>query len=127
MIPEDLQYTPEHTWIRTTGPGTVRVGITDHAQDRLGDVIFVQLPEPGDHVVAGIAFGDVESTKSTSDLVAPVSGKVVATNPELTDKPELVNSAPYEGGWMLDIQLNATSEQEVTSLLNASQYRSFVE
>ena len=97
-IPADLHYTEEHEWVRRTGDDTVRVGITDYAQSALGDVVFVQLPDVGAEVTAGESFGEVESTKSVSDLYAPVSAKVVAVNGDLEGKPELVNSDPYGDG-----------------------------
>ena len=99
-IPEGLKYSAEHEWIAKAGAaGTVRVGITDFAQDALGDVVYVDLPEVGTEVTAGTAVGEVESTKSVSDIYAPVSGTVAAVNDELDGEPGLVNSAPYEGGW----------------------------
>ncbi|HTM86239.1 MAG TPA: glycine cleavage system protein GcvH, partial [Mycobacterium sp.] len=91
-VPSDLQYTADHEWVRRTGADTVRVGITDFAQAALGDVVFVQLPEVGAAVIAGESFGEVESTKSVSDLFAPLSAKVVAVNGDLADRPQLVNS-----------------------------------
>lgn len=98
-IPEGLKYSAEHEWIAEAGAaGTVRVGITDFAQDALGDVVYVDLPEVGTEVTAGTAVGEVESTKSVSDIYAPVSGTVAAVNDELDGEPGLVNSAPYEGG-----------------------------
>ena len=97
MIPEDLRYTDKHEWVTTDG-ATVRVGITDFAQDALGDIVFVQLPEPGSTVEAGQPLGEVESTKSVSDIYAPVSGTVVARNEQLTDQPELINTDPYGSG-----------------------------
>jgi glycine cleavage system H protein len=101
VIPEDLRYTDAHEWVRDLGDGVVRIGITDHAQSQLGDVVFVQLPAVGDEVTAGAAVGEVESTKSVSDIYSPVSGAVSAVNDALEANPELVNSGPYEAGWML--------------------------
>lgn len=123
MIPEDLRYTDAHEWIRELGDGVVRIGITDHAQSQLGDVVFVQLPAVGDAVVAGTAVGEVESTKSVSDLYAPVSGTVVAVNDALQDTPELVNSGPYEEGWMLEVRLAEGDAPAVADLLDAAAYR----
>ena len=100
-IPPDLHYTAEHEWVRRTGDDTVRVGITDFAQSALGDVVFVRLPDVGTDLTTGETFGEVESTKSVSDLYAPVSAKVVAVNGDLDASPELVNSDPYGEGWML--------------------------
>ncbi|CQD14188.1 glycine cleavage system protein H [Mycobacterium lentiflavum] len=124
-IPPDLHYTAEHEWVRRSGDDTVRVGITDFAQSALGDVVFVQLPDVGTEVSAGESFGEVESTKSVSDLYAPLSGKVTAVNGELEGDPQLVNSDPYGAGWLLDIQVSDVSELEsaVSALLDAEAYR----
>jgi glycine cleavage system H protein len=123
-IPPDLHYTAEHEWIRRTGDNTVRVGITDFAQSALGDVVFVQLPDVGTEVTAGESFGEVESTKSVSDLFAPVSAKVVAVNSDLDGNSQLVNSDPYGAGWLLDLQADSESyEQEFAALLDAEAYR----
>ena len=124
-IPADLHYTAEHEWIRRSGDDTVRVGITDFAQSALGDVVFVQLPSVGDDVSAGEAFGEVESTKSVSDLYAPISGKVSAVNGDLDGDPQLVNSDPYGAGWLLDIQAAdaAAVESTLDGLLDAEAYR----
>lgn len=105
-IPPDLHYTAEHEWVRRSGDDTVRVGITDFAQSALGDVVFVQLPEVGAQLTAGESFGEVESTKSVSDLYAPVSGTVTAVNTDLEGSPQLVNSDPYGAGWLLDVQVS---------------------
>ncbi|OLT14454.1 glycine cleavage system protein H [Pseudonocardia sp. CNS-139] len=105
MIPGDLSYTDAHEWVRDLGDGVVRIGITDHAQSQLGDVVFVQLPAVGEAVTAGAAVGEVESTKSVSDIFAPVTGVVAAVNDELEAAPELVNSGPYGQGWMFDVRL----------------------
>lgn len=102
-IPPDLLYTAEHEWLRR-GADTVRVGITDFAQSALGDIVFVQLPNVGAELTVGEPFGEVESTKSVSDLFAPVSGKVAAVNSDLDASPQLLNSDPYGAGWLLDIQ-----------------------
>ncbi|MEZ0352660.1 glycine cleavage system protein GcvH [Mycobacterium sp. pR1184] len=124
-IPPDLHYTAEHEWVRRSGDDTVRVGITDFAQSALGDVVFVQLPDVGTEVTAGESFGEVESTKSVSDLYAPVSGTVTAVNGDLEGDPQLVNSDPYGAGWLLDIQLSDGSawESAVSALLDAEAYR----
>jgi glycine cleavage system H protein len=124
-IPPDLHYTAEHEWARRSADDTVRVGITDFAQSALGDVVFVQLPDVGTEVTAGESFGEVESTKSVSDLYAPVSGKVSAVNSDLEGSPELVNSDPYGGGWLLDIQVSDVGalESAITTLLDAEAYR----
>lgn len=126
-IPSDLNYTEEHEWVRRTGEGTVRVGITDYAQSALGDVVFVQLPDVGAEIKAGESFGEVESTKSVSDLYAPVTAKVIAVNGDLEGSPELVNSDPYGEGWLVDLQLDADgAEQGLSGLLDADGYRAAV-
>ena len=123
-IPPDLHYTAEHEWIRRTGGDTVRVGITDFAQQALGDVVFVRLPDVGSDLAAGDAFGEVESTKSVSDLYAPVTAKVVAVNEDLEASPELVNSDPFGGGWLIDLQVDAEAlEKGFAELLDAETYR----
>jgi glycine cleavage system H protein len=124
-IPADLRYTAEHEWVRRSGGDTVRVGITDFAQSALGDVVFVQLPDVGSEVTAGESFGEVESTKSVSDLFAPVSGTVSAVNGDLEGSPQLVNSDPYGAGWLLDIRVSDAAELEsaVSALLDAETYR----
>jgi glycine cleavage system H protein len=122
--PADLRYTAEHEWVRRTGTDTVRVGITDFAQSSLGDVVYVQLPEVGTKLTAGEAFGEVESTKSVSDLYAPVSATVTAVNGDLEGNPQLVNSDPYGQGWLLELQADGdTLEQGITALLDADAYR----
>jgi glycine cleavage system H protein len=124
VIPEDLRYTDAHEWVRDLGEGVVRVGITDHAQSQLGDVVFVQLPAVGDEVAAGSAVGEVESTKSVSDIYAPVSGTVVTVNEALADTPELVNTGPYTDGWMLEVRLaDAAGGAALDDLLDPAAYR----
>ena len=123
-IPADLRYTAEHEWISRTAEDTVRVGITDFAQSSLGDVVFVQLPDVGATVTAGETFGEVESTKSVSDLYAPVSGTVTAVNGELEGNPALINSDPYGQGWLLELQADGdTLGQGLAALLDADGYR----
>lgn len=122
--PQDLRYTPEHEWIRAGSDGVVRVGITAYAQDALGDVVYVSLPSVGDSVNAGDTCGEVESTKSVSDLYAPLSGEVVAINDALESAPELVNSDPYGQGWMYDVKI--TDAGAVESLLDLEAYRSLL-
>ena len=119
MIPEDLRYTEAHEWVREQGDGVVRVGITDHAQSQLGDVVFVQLPDIGDTVTAGAPVGEVESTKSVSEIFSPLSGEVVAVNERLADTPELVNSGPYGDGWMIELRV---ADGEQPALLDAAAY-----
>jgi glycine cleavage system H protein len=123
-IPKDLRYSREHEWVRVDG-STARIGITDFAQDSLGDVVFVQLPDIGLEVVAGASASEIESTKSVSDVYVPVSGTVRAVNDALTDAPELVNSDPYGEGWILEVALTDTSELD--ALLDADAYQAFVE
>jgi glycine cleavage system H protein len=121
--PENLQYTKDHEWLRVTGD-TAEVGITDFAQNALGDVVYVELPTVGDSFDQGKPFGSVESVKSVSELFSPISGDVVAINEALADAPELVNTDPYKGGWM--IKLTIQSVGEIDSLLSASEYEDFV-
>jgi glycine cleavage system H protein len=123
LYPEDLKYTAEHEWIRTPGEseGSVRVGITHFAQDALGDIVYVSLPEVGDSVDAGSACGELESTKSVSDVYAPVSGEVVARNVALDATPELVNNDPYGDGWLFEVVPSDASA--VDSLMDAAAYQ----
>lgn len=126
-IPADLSYTTEHEWVQRTGDDTVRVGITDFAQSALGDVVFVQLPDVGADLTAGESFGEVESTKSVSDLYAPLTAKVVAVNGDLEGDPQLVNSDPYGAGWLVELQADAGSLQTgISELLDAEAYRGHV-
>ncbi|GAA0625798.1 glycine cleavage system protein GcvH [Kribbella sandramycini] len=121
MYPEDLKYTAEHEWVKADGEAPVRIGITDFAQDALGDIVYVQLPEVGSAVRAGDACGELESTKSVSDLFAPVNGTVTAVNEALADQPDLVNTDPYGEGWLLDIQVEDAAEVE--ALMDAETYQ----
>ena len=121
MYPEDLKYTAEHEWVKADGEAPVRVGITDFAQDALGDIVYVQLPDIGSVVRAGDACGELESTKSVSDLFAPVNGTVTAVNEALADQPDLVNSDPYGEGWLLDIEVEDAAE--VAALMDAETYQ----
>ena len=123
MTPEDLHYTKDHEWVRAEGDDgeTLRVGVTDYAQDALGDIVFVTLPEAGSHVTEGEACGEIESTKSVSDLFAPVTGTVIERNEALDASPELVNSDPYGEGWMLAIRPDDASA--VDGLLDAAAYQ----
>lgn len=126
VYPEDLKYTAEHEWVRAAPSGSpVRVGITAYAADALGDVVYVSMPEPGTQVSAGQPCGEVESTKSVSDLYAPVSGTVAGRNDTLDATPDLVNSDPYGEGWMFEIE--PTDRAELDGLLDAAAYRSQVE
>jgi glycine cleavage system H protein len=122
VTPEDLHYTKDHEWVRTEGDGeTLRVGVTDYAQDALGDIVFVTLPEAGSHLTEGEACGEIESTKSVSDVFAPVTGTVTERNEALDASPELVNSDPYGEGWMLAIRPDDASA--VDGLLDAAAYQ----
>ena len=120
--PADLKYTVEHEWLRTPGDaaGSVRVGITDYAQDALGDIVYVSLPEVGASVAAGDACGELESTKSVSDVYAPVSGEIVAVNEALDATPELVNNDPYGAGWLFEVV--PATPGDVDGLLDAAAY-----
>src|SRR5574338_161863 len=123
-FPEDLKYTREHEWARRKG-GNLVVGITEFAQDQLGDVVFVELPDVGDTVKKGESFGVVESTKAVSELFAPISGKVVEVNDPLSDAPETINEDPYEEGWMITIE--PADPSEIDQLMDAKAYKAFVE
>ncbi len=122
--PSDLRYTPEHEWVRVSDD-VVRVGITAFAQDALGDIVYVSLPEPGSEVTAGSSCGEVESTKSVSDIYAPLNGTVTARNEALDGSPELVNSDPYGEGWMFE--LRPADGSATDALLDADAYRASVE
>lgn len=124
QVPEDLRYTAEHEWVAIVGDGVVRVGITDHAQDALGDIVFLTLPAAGAEVTSGQACGEVESTKSVSDIYAPVSGVVHARNESAETSPETLNSDPYGAGWLVEIQV--TDLSAVESLLTAEAYRALL-
>jgi glycine cleavage system H protein len=123
VYPDDLKYTPEHEWVRSPGEAenSVRIGITHYAQDQLGDIVYVSLPSVGERVTAGAACGELESTKSVSDVYAPLEGEVVAVNETLDTTPELVNSDPYGGGWLYE--LAPADPAAVDSLLDASAYQ----
>ena len=123
-VPDDLQYSSDHEWIRVEGD-RVRVGITDYAQDALGDVVFVQVPEQGATVAAGAGISEVESTKSVSDIYAPVAGTIVEVNAELDDSPERLNGDPYGEGWICVIEVSDPSATE--GLLDADGYRALTE
>ena len=122
--PEDLKYTAEHEWVRAGDSGVMRIGITDYAQEQLGDIVYVHLPEVGEAVEAGTAMGELESTKSVSDLFAPVSGTVAARNEALDANPELCNSDPYGEGWILEIEASDASATD--GLMSASDYEATV-
>ncbi|MEI6742547.1 MAG: glycine cleavage system protein GcvH [bacterium] len=122
-IPEDLRYSADHEWARLSG-NSIRIGITDYAQDALGDVVFVQIPTVGAVVALGQSFSEVESTKSVSDIYAPLSGKVSQVNDALVQSPELLNSDPYGDGWICEIELSDPAQFE--QLLTSSAYQSLI-
>ncbi|MFW0120077.1 glycine cleavage system protein GcvH [Rothia sp. P5764] len=125
-VPAELKYTKEHEWVgQLTADGTVRIGVTDHAQGELGDVVYVDLPEVGDTLEAEATFGEIESTKSVSDLFVPLSGQVVAVNDALESSPETVNSDPYGEGWL--IELRPANKADIDSLLSAEGYLAEIE
>jgi glycine cleavage system H protein len=121
-VPENLHYSKDHEWVRVDG-GVATIGITDHAQDQLGDVVYVELPKAGDEFAANESFGSVESVKAVSELFTPVTGEVAEVNPTLNDEPEHVNKDPYDKGWMIKIKMS--SPGEVDSLLTAAEYEDF--
>jgi glycine cleavage system H protein len=123
-IPEELRYSAEHEWVRVDG-ASATIGITDFAQDSLGDIVFVQLPDVGTDVIAGAGITEIESTKSVSDIYAPVTGTVTAVNEALQDQPELVNQDPYGEGWIMTIE--CSTPDELDALLDAAAYRALTE
>ncbi len=123
-IPTDLLYTKEHEWVRLDGD-TGTIGITDYAQDQLGDIVYVDLPEAGKQLAQLAVFGEIESVKAVSELYSPLSGEVVESNQALADKPELINDSPYGEGWIMKVRLSDASESE--KLLTAEQYGAFIE
>ena len=124
MYPEDLKYTADHEWIRVVSDALVRFGITDYAQDALGDIVYVSLPEPGAALTAGETCGEVESTKSVSDVYAPLTGTVTARNEALMSTPEVVNADPYGEGWMVEVEL--TDPSQLDALMDSAGYASHV-
>ncbi len=124
-IPDNLKFTTSHEWVQPAGDGTARVGITDHAQSALGDLVFVELPEAGDDLAQGDECAVVESVKAASDVFAPVSGQVVACNESLADTPEIINQEPYADGWLFSLQLSAATQLD--DLLDAAAYRALCE
>ncbi|EGN75180.1 glycine cleavage system H protein [Idiomarina sp. A28L] len=124
-VPNELKYASSHEWIRNEGDGVYTVGITEHAQELLGDMVFVELPEVGDNVSAGDDVAVAESVKAASDIYAPIAGEILSVNEELEDSPELVNSDPYGDGWLFKIK--ADDESELESLLDAESYSASIE
>ncbi|WP_104203657.1 glycine cleavage system protein GcvH [Billgrantia saliphila] len=124
-IPANLRYNDSHEWVLDNGDGTVTIGITDHAQEALGDVVFVELPEVGRTLAKGEEFGVIESVKAASDLYAPLAGEIVEVNEALEDAPETVNEAPYEGGWIMKVRVDDAAAVE--ALLDADAYQAIVD
>ncbi|MFD1677122.1 glycine cleavage system protein GcvH [Alicyclobacillus fodiniaquatilis] len=124
QVPDNLKYSKEHEWVRVEG-NRAYIGITDFAQDELGDIVYVELPEVGSSLTENETFGTVESVKTVSDLFAPVSGKIVEVNEQLQDEPEKVNTSPYEDGWMIVVEI--TGEDAVSQLLDANGYKAHIE
>lgn len=122
-LPEDLIYTEEHEWIRRGDGNTFRLGITDYAQDQLGDIVFVELPDPGVSVTAGGLIAEVESTKSVGEVYAPVAGTITVVNQAVADRPELVNSDPYGEGWLVEME----ADEPIGAMLDAAAYRALTE
>jgi len=125
VIPEDLRYTAEHEWVAGDGSGPVRVGITHFAQDALGDIVYVQLPDEGTKVQAGDSLGEIESTKSVSEIYSPLTGTVATRNATLADEPELINAEPYAAGWLVEIVPDDPAD--IDELLDADAYRALTE
>lgn len=124
-VPDDLLYTVEHEWIRRLDGSRFRLGVTDYAQDQLGDVVYVELPQPGKSVATGDLVAEIESTKSVGEVYAPFDGTITAANQSVADTPELVNTSPYEEGWLVEIE--ADSDMGVEGLLDAAAYRELTE
>ncbi|MBZ0330312.1 glycine cleavage system protein GcvH [Halomonas sp. ANAO-440] len=120
-IPANLRYNDSHEWVLDNGDGTVTIGITDHAQEALGDVVFVELPDVGRNLAKGDEFGVIESVKAASDLYAPVTGEIIAVNEALEDSPETINETPYEGGWIMKVRMEDTASLD--DLLDADAYQ----
>jgi glycine cleavage system H protein len=127
QTPDELRYVKDHHWIRVVGPGTIRLGVTDFAQESLGDVVAVGLPRLGSRVQAGYACGEIESTKSVNDLVSPINGTISAVNDSVADEPELTNTDPYGEGWLFEIESTdpTTLDEQLGGLIDAAAYRSF--
>lgn len=121
LVPADLKYTKEHEWVLPISENRFRIGITDFAQSSLGDIVYIQLPKVGDSVASGAVCGEVESTKSVSEIYSPLTGSIVAINQELDTHPELINSEPYAAGWIAEIELS--SDSDISNLLSATDYQ----
>jgi len=124
MNPEDLKYHKEHTWVRVAG-NKATIGITDHAQDALGDIVYIDLPDPDASIEANAEFSEIESTKATSPVIAPISGSIVEVNEELSETPEIINESPYEKGWIVVVEV--ANESELDALMEAGDYEKYVE
>jgi glycine cleavage system H protein len=122
-IPADLNYTAEHEWVQVIDESTIRFGITDYAQDALGDIVFVSLPNVGDSLTAGSTCGEIESTKSVSDIYAPVTGEVIARNDAVETAPDTLNSDPYKNGWIVDVRVAGNASDLAAGLLDAAGYQ----
>jgi glycine cleavage system H protein len=122
-VPADLKYTAEHEWVQVIDESTIRFGITDYAQDALGDIVFVSLPNVGDSLTAGGTCGEVESTKSVSDIYAPVSGEVIARNDAIETAPDTLNSDPYKNGWIVDVRVSGNAAELAAALMDAAAYQ----
>jgi glycine cleavage system H protein len=122
-IPPDLKYTAEHEWVQVIDETTIRFGITDYAQEALGDIVFVSLPNVGDQLTAGNSCGEVESTKSVSDIFAPVSGEVVARNDAIETAPDTLNSDPYKNGWIIEVRVSGSASEIAGELMDAATYQ----
>lgn len=123
-IPSQLRYTKEHEWVEQSSDGKFRVGITDFAQAALGDIVYIQLPKVGENIAQGKVCGEVESTKSVSEIYAPLSGKIVSVNSELDAAPEILNSDPYGAGWIIEVEVSETSQLD--SLLSPTDYQALI-
>ena len=123
-VPGNLQYSKEHEWVEGTGDNRVKIGITDYAQGALGDIVYVQLPKVGDTVTEGVVCGEIESTKSVSEIFAPVTGKIVAINDALGNAPETINSDPYGDGWV--VKIKAADAGDLSQLMDVETYKSFI-
>lgn len=124
MIPEDLRYHKEHTWVRVSG-NTAVIGITDHAQDALGDIVYIDIPEVDSEIEADTEMSEIESTKATSPVISPVSGTILKVNGELEDAPEIINEEPYGKGWIAEVKLS--NESELEALMDAADYAKYLE
>ncbi|MBN3526843.1 glycine cleavage system protein GcvH [Paenibacillus apiarius] len=126
-VKENLRYSEEHEWAFVVDDRTIRIGISDHAQAQLGDIVFIEFPEIGSTISAGDSMGSIESVKTVSELYCPVSGTITKVNTELEDAPEKVNSEPYEGGWIVELEIEGSMEEALKHLLSAEKYQQFID